>query len=425
MARNDRSRKDPTGTEPGPASSDLSPEDRASRPAPEAVVDDPMPAEPDAILPDVRATPTAAADTAPAKPVTEGEDAPRAAVDEAPTQAVPPPGKAPDAPEAALIPPPPPPHRPGPSPWIALPVGALAGALAAAAVAYGLNWRIAGGPDGDLAARVVVLEARPVVDPAALTSLAGRVAKLEAVPPVDLKTALSGVQGDINALKQSQQTMLGAAKDSAAAAASVSQQVTALAGRIDAVQKKMDEVAAATAASDKTVATLAVVGALREAILSGRPYTSELAAARAVLGPAAAPLDASAAAAATGLPTPSELARRLAEAASAAGQPVSEAPAPAGASMVDRLLSSAESLVRVRSTDTAAAPAAAERLTAAQAALRAGELDKALEALGALPADLKTKLAAVTAQITARRDAANAATTLYQQALAAISGKVP
>ncbi|QTL03060.1 hypothetical protein J5J86_20210 [Aquabacter sp. L1I39] len=425
MARNDRSRKDPTGTEPGPANADLPPEDRASRPAPEAVVDDPMPTEPDAILPEERAAMGASTPVDSATPVPPEGETP---VSKTETKAA---GehsaeKAPSPPESALIPPPPPPHRGGPSPWIALPVGALAGALAAAAVAYGLNGRIAGGAESDLAARVVVLEGRPIVDPNALTSLSGRVAKLEAVPPVDIKAALSGIQGDVNALKQSQQTMLGAAKDSAAAAASVSQQATALAARIDAVQKKMEEVAATSAALDKSVATLAVLGSLREAILSGRPYAAELDAARAVLGQGAAALEPAASSAATGLPMPAELSRRLAEAAAAAGQQTAEASAaPASGSMVDRLLSSAESLVKLRSTETAAAPAAADRLSAAQAALRAGDLDKALEAINALPPDLKTKLAAVTAQITARRDAANAAATLYQQALAAISGKVP
>lgn len=421
MARNDRSHKDPTGTEPGPANADLPPEDRASRPAPEAAVDDPMPAEPDAILPEARATSAASAEAnAVSGAPQDGQSSPATSEPEASVS------KTLEAPESALIPPPAPPQRSGPSPWIALPVGALAGALAAAAVAYGLNGRIIGGTDGDLTARIVVLESRPIVDPNALTTLSARVAKLEAVPPVDVKAALSGIQGDVNALKQSQQTLLGAAKDSAAAAASVSQQATALSARIDAVQKKMEEVAATSAALDKSVAALAVLGSLREAILSGRPYSAELDAARAVLGQGAAALEPAAASAATGLPTPAELSRRLAEAASAAGQPTAEASAAsASGSMVDRLLSSAESLVKLRSSETAAPPAAVDRLSAAQAALRAGDLDKAVEALNALPPDLKSKLAAVTAQITARRDAANAAATLYQQALAAISGKVP
>lgn len=424
MARNDRSHKDPTGTEPGPANADLPPEDRASRPAPEAVVDDPMPAEPDAILPEERAS---SADAAVMGAGTPASDAPAAdAKVDTETKPEAKTGGAAEPPESALISPPHSPPRGGPSPWIALPVGAIAGALAAAAVAYGLNGRLAGGPDGDLATRVVVLEARPVVDPNALTSLSARMAKLEAVPPVDVKAALSGIQGDVNALKQSQQTILGAAKDSAAAAASVSQQATALAARIDAVQKKMDEVATSSAALDKSVATLAVLGGLREAILSGRPFAAELDAARAVLGQGAAALEPAAAFAATGLPTPAELALRLVEAAAGAGQAGAEAPAAsAGTSMVDRLLSSAEGLVRVRSTDTPASPANAERLAAAQTALRAGDLDKAQDALGGLTPELKTKLAALTAQITARRDAAAAATTLYQQALAAISGKVP
>lgn len=423
MARNDRSRKDPTDTEPGPANADLPPEDRASRPAPEAAVDDPMPAEPDAILPEARTTPAASAEAAATAEAAQDRQSPgaKSEPEAAPETSG---SKVADAPESALIPPPPPPQRSGPSPWIALPVGALAGALAAAAVAYGLNGRIGGGADGDLAARIVVLESRPIVDPNALTTLSARVSKLEAVPPVDVKAALAGIQGDVNALKQSQQTVLGAAKDSAAAAASVSQQATALSARIDAVQKKMEEVAATSAALDKSVAVLAVLGSLREAILSGRPYAAELDAARAVLGQGAAALEPAASSAATGLPTPAELSRRLAEAA--AGQQAADASAaPTSGSMVDRLLSSAESLVKLRSSETAPAPAAADRLSAAQAALRAGDLDKAVEALNALPPDLKTKLAAVTAQITARRDAANAAATLYQQALAAISGKVP
>jgi len=335
------------------------------------------------------------------------------------------------APEAqATVPVVPVAPRRGPSPWLALPIGAIAGAAAAGAVFYGLATREAADQSADLQPllqRLSALEQRPAGDPAALSALGARLAKAEAATaglPDAIKRSIADSQGDLSALRQTQQAMQSTVQGAAAASATASQQTAALSGRLDAVQKTLDETTATTRALDRAAAAVSVLDALRSAILGGRPFAAELDAARAVLGAGAAALDPFAAAATTGYAPPAVLARRLEEAARTSGA-TSEAPAQTGGSMVDRLLSSAETLVRVRPAETAPTGQTQTVLEQAVAAVRASNFDAAVAALTTLPPEVRAKLAPVTAEIVARRDAANAALALYKQALAAISGKLP
>ncbi|OZA84384.1 MAG: hypothetical protein B7X76_06920, partial [Azorhizobium sp. 39-67-5] len=162
------------------------------------------------------------------------------------------------------------------------------------------------------------------------------------------------------------------------------------------------------------------------------PFTAELDAARRALGPASGgALDPLAGAAAQGYPAPARLATRLQDAArakpaAAAGAAPAPAPAsPEGGGLMDRLLSSAESLVRVGATDAGPGAGDQSSLDGAAAALRAGDMAQALSRIDALSPETKAKVASVVSEITARRDAAATVATLNQQALAAISGKLP
>ena len=333
----------------------------------------------------------------------------------------------------ASEPPPVPPsvtvRRPGPSPWLALPIGALAGALAAGAVAYGLvetgTLRPAPGSDMQpLLQRLSALEQRPRQDLApSVAQLDTRVAQLEASG-----AGLASLRQDVSALKQGVDALTASLSQSA----TLAQQAAGLSGQVSALSKKVDDLSASSVAFDRSVAAVVALGALREAVQAGRPFTAELDAARRALGPASGgALDPLAGAAAQGYPAPARLATRLQDAArakpaAAAGAAPAPAPAsPEGGGLMDRLLSSAESLVRVGATDAGPGAGDQSSLDGAAAALRAGDMAQALSRIDALSPETKAKVASVVSEITARRDAAATLATLNQQALAAISGKLP
>lgn len=334
----------------------------------------------------------------------------------------------------ASAPPPVPPsvtvRRTGPSPWLALPIGALAGALAAGAVAYGLvetgTLRPAPGSDMQpLLQRLSALEQRPRQDLApSVAQLDTRVAQLEASG-----AGLASLRQDVSALKQGVDALTASVSQSA----TLAQQAAGLSGQVSALSKKVDDLSASSVAFDRSVAAVVALGALREAVQAGRPFTAELDAARRALGPASGgALDPLAGAAAQGYPAPARLATRLQDAArakpAAAAGAAAPAPAPAspeGGGLMDRLLSSAESLVRVGATDAGPGAGDQSSLDGAAAALRAGDMAQALSRIDALSPETKAKVASVVSEITARRDAAATLATLNQQALAAISGKLP
>ncbi|MEP9366072.1 hypothetical protein [Xanthobacter sp. VNH20] len=376
------------------------------RAAPDGAVDDPLPPAP------------------PIEPQEEtGADAPASAATGAASKAAD--DAAFEAAQPILIPPPAPAAR-GASPWLALLLGTLGGAVVAALVVYGLSSRLGTVSVSDeiqpVAARVAALEARGAADPRALAALTQRVDKIEATAaqqpsPEQERALFAQAQADITALRQGQQGLQGSVKDAATAAAGASQQVTALTARVD------QSVAASTSTS-RAAAAIAVLAVLNDAIRSGRPFAAELDAARAVLGATAAPLDPFASLASVGFSSPAKLASRLQQAGTEAAAAPAEATSTAG-SVVNRLLSSAESLVKVRPAETAPTPEVQATLDQALAALRAGDFDTALTRLNALPQGTKDKLKSLIAEIEQRRNAANAVGALYLQALAAISGKVP
>ncbi|MFG1461562.1 hypothetical protein V5F77_01575 [Xanthobacter sp. DSM 24535] len=385
------------------------------RTAPEGTMDDPLPPAPPFDPEGEKAVEAPAEHTA-AESGTSEKGGSEAAADAAFETAQP-----------MLIPPPAPASR-GASPWLSLLLGALGGAVVAALVAYGLSNRLGAANVSDelqpLVARVGALEARGTADPRALAALAQRVDKLDAAAaaqpaPEQARALITQAQADIAALRQAQQGLQGGVKDAATAAAGASQQTAALAARIDKAAASMD-------AMSRAGASVTVLAALKEAIVSGRPFATELDAARAVLGPTAGALDPFAAMAATGYSAPAKLAQRVQQAAVQANASApAAAAAPSGGSVMDRLLSSAESLVKVRPAETVPAPQDQALLDQAVGALRAGDLDTALGRLDALPQVTKDKLKSLIAEIQDRRNAADAVGALYLQALAAISGKVP
>lgn len=394
---------EPEARESAPIESAL---EAAPRAAPDGTMDDPLPPAPPEPGEEARAE-------------TSNADAPNAEASKATDEA------AFDTAQPMLIPPPAPASR-GASPWLALLLGMVGGGVVAALVVYGLSSRLGTLSVSDdiqpLAARIATLEARGAADPRALAALTQRVDKIEATAaqepsPEQARAAFAQAQADITTLRQGQQNLQGAVKDAATAAAGASQQVTALGTRLD-------QSAATSAAASRDAAAIAVLAVLNDAIVAGRPFAAELDAARAVLGATAGTLDPFAAVAGVGFSPPAKLVSRLQQAAAEAGNTPAEATSTAG-SVVNRLLSSAESLVKVRPAETAPSPEVQATLDQALAALRAGDFDTALARLDALPQGTKDKLKSLIAEIQQRRNAANAVGALYLQALAAISGKVP
>lgn len=241
---------------------------------------------------------------------------------------------------------------------------------------------------------------------------------------------LAVLQREIGGLKAAQAGLDSAMKTASAAAVAVAQQaqvelrgqVQALQPRLDALDKTVTE-AGAAANLGRAAASMTVLDALRDAVASGRAFTTELNAARAVLGARATALDPLAPAASSGLATPQQLAQRLAEAGAAAL--AARAPQDPGAeSIISRFIASAEGLVKVRPVDSPER-IGEEGIGRAAGLIRAGQLDEALAALSRLPAPVQEALKPVTAQIEARRAALATISTLYQQAVATAAGKAP
>lgn len=410
------------------ASDDPTPQDPARVPpgTPAAAKPDAAPADAKAV--EAASREQASVEEAPAAPADDAETraAQAAARDDAPEPDA---YEQPLAPERVDVPPV---RAPRPSPWTAVLSGAVSGAVVAVAAAWMLTQYAPVPGQGSAVARIDALEARLTSERATKVK---RITQLETalkqiatsdLQPVtadiaQLKASDSRTESDLSTLRAQQQALQAAVQggtDSAKA------QVADVGRKIDGLQKRIEEVSTSAQAMDRAAAAVAVLALLRDAVLSGRPFATELDAARAILGPSAASFDPFTAAAGSGYATPAQMATRLADlgAAALAAQPG----APRADSLVNRLMSSAESLVRVTPPDgSAAAPEATAQLQQAVSAVRAGDFDAALAALKPLPAPVIEKLQPVITQIEGRRDAAAAATSLYQQALAAISGKVP
>lgn len=361
----------------------------------------------------------------------------------------------------------------------ALVLALLAGGGAGGGLAYYLIHHQPAAPTVDLAPltqRLAALEARPAADPKAFTALAGRVEKLEAslaqasgalaalkaapaatpaaagpdlAPQLDAlksalakaetttQTALGTLDARVTALKGAEETLQAgqeSLKAAVAAATVAAQQAQGLGPRIDLMGARIDEArkealkaADAAAATNRAAASLVVLGSLKAAVETGRPFAPELAAAQALLGPQAAALEPFAKQAAAGFPTLAKLADTLAATGNGALDaltPVPEA-APADASLVTRFLSSAQSLVKIRPADGPDVEAARSALDRAVLAVRTGDIATAASLLRQMPPAVAAKVAPVAEQLEARLRAVQATATLYQQSLAAISGKAP
>jgi hypothetical protein len=261
----------------------------------------------------------------------------------------------------------------------------------------------------------------------AVEALAKRASEATAAPSPELNARLDAVEA---LAKQASTTASTAAERPAASPDAV----TALGDKLTALEQRVADVAKANATAAKGAAQLAALGTLREAVLRGSPFASELAAARNLLGPQADALQPLDAYAAGGFPTGPALLKRLTtkpEAPAAAAVPAAEqsaAPAPADEGFFTRLSRSAEGLVSVRRVEVAE-PASASEADAASgrvaAALLRDDMAGAAQEIAALPASARDAAQPVLADIAARQKALADIETLNRQILAQLAGSAP
>ena len=255
----------------------------------------------------------------------------------------------------------------------------------------------------ELAARLDALET-------GLNSLGGKVDALPAAGAAPADT--SELSGRISALEQ-HLTALQAASPEA---------VNALGARLDTLQQQVSQATAAQKAGTQGTAQLVALGALEEAILAGRPFATELAATRALLGSAGDGLAPLQAAATAGFPQGMTLAVQLAAAEDRAA--AAKAPAETSAGVLDRLMDSASKLVTIRRADDPVNDPESDRarLRLARLALERGDFAAAARAIDALSASARAPLAEVAQTIEARQSALATVAALKQQILATLPG---
>ena len=272
-----------------------------------------------------------------------------------------------------------------------------------------------------LDSRVKALEQRPGQPAPDISDLTSRVAQLETSLKTLADTAKQGgsvadaaaVSQQINEAEQRLQGKIDTALASEGTNASTIQEMQAtiselkgkmaaladaelgtgdttdlseLSQRVDKIEKALPELA--TAASKgveqtKSAAAAIAFANLRAAVSEGRPFATELDTIS-TLSPSATDLGALPAYAEKGIPTVPELARSF-DAAKEAALATAAAPPNSGGSLLDSLMASAESLVKIRRVDAAATGDTPSALLArAEAALDKGDLATAVKEVGTL-----------------------------------------
>lgn len=234
----------------------------------------------------------------------------------------------------------------------------------------------------------------------------GAIARLEA-----LENRIGELAGTVEAANQTARDAAGkveqaagdaakaadAASEAAAATASIGSRLDTLESDVAALAGKVSE-----GSGQSEVARAIAATALKSAIDRGSPFMGELETFASVAGETPA-IEALRTMAAGGVPTRGEISE---EAAAAAYAMIGAAEAPpADASLLDRLASSAKSLVKVRPTGDVEGESAAAIAARMESAVQRGDYAKALEEYETLPEAAKQAGAAFAARIKARMEA--------------------
>jgi hypothetical protein len=280
------------------------------------------------------------------------------------------------------------------SPWVIAPVS---GAVAAALV-IGIGWMLGWPP--------VQSAATPQVTTAAVDALTARVAGLEAKlakPATDpaVTTQLAALEKSQAALRdqlaatrtQSDKiaAQVSSIKSSPDGATAPIVDLSAITARLDALEQSsrseasaIEQSKAQATADDAPLRRVVVATLLDLSVRQGEAFAATLATAKTV-APDAASLQPLEGFASTGVPTAASLSRELLTLVPKLSPPPAENTAPAGASLVDRLKSSAVNLVHLERVDTSGADrnAIVARVTAAA---QRNDVNEARRELKTLPA---------------------------------------
>ncbi|QIB33262.1 COG4223 family protein [Ancylobacter pratisalsi] len=280
----------------------------------------------------------------------------------------------------------------------------------------------------DLRQRVEAIEAREK-----------RASASSAAAPADLAARLAALESGLDALGKKVDAQAGSPAATPGAVTALGNRVDALqqrvnaipppaetvspealaatTARVDALEQKLSTVAATQQARGQGPSQIIALDALREAVLDGRPFATELKVAQALLGPDSTALEDLAPMAANGFASGTELAAQLKAEAS---PPPSEPTAPAASpddGVFDRLMKSAQGLVSV--SHNGEAPAS---LDEAEAALKRGDFEAALVALQALPEATRTRVQTVIATVETRQTALGLLAGLKSRILGTLGG---
>jgi hypothetical protein len=198
--------------------------------------------------------------------------------------------------------------------------------------------------------------------------------------------------------------------------------LAALTGRIAKLEASLPEIVSAidkAQAGAKAAAVAIAFANLRAAVNDGRPYAAELDTIGA-LAPSVGDLGVLPAYAETGIPTLPELGRSF---KTASDNALATASSPAGSSLVDNLLASAQSLVTIRRLDEApAADGPTAPLARAKAALDQGDLAAAVKEIETLDGTMREAFSAWLGEARARLGADQTLTRLEGVLLVSMSG---
>lgn len=185
----------------------------------------------------------------------------------------------------------------------------------------------------------------------------------------------------------------------------------ALLERLSAIEAQVKKAASRPAVAN--AAEVAALGALRDAIAKGAPFTKELEAVRKILGDAAAPLTPLDASSASGLPTITELRRRFADLA----PKLASAPPP-DSGYFAKLWSNATKLIEVRPVGEVAGTSAGAVVARIETRLARNDLAAALDEAAQLPPSAKAQAADWISAASRRREADTIVKNLMDAALA-------
>ncbi|WP_371347430.1 hypothetical protein [Ancylobacter sp. IITR112] len=257
----------------------------------------------------------------------------------------------------------------------------------------------------ELATRLDALES-------GLGALGSKVDALPAAAPAASPDDVAAVKGQVEALEQ----RIAALPAPAPAASPAALEATNT--RLAALEEKLGAATAAQRSSGQGAAQLVVLDTLRDAVLAGRPFATELKAAQTMLGPDSAALASLEPAAASGYATNAALAAELR--AATAPKAAEATPATAGEEgIVGTLIDGAKKLVTIRRSDDAAASA---DIAKAEQALSRGDAEAARTAIAALPEAERSAAQPVVAALDARQAALNTLADLHRRALATLAG---